>query len=284
MREVFVHRYELGQYLIESLKVSLGLKDCKYFGLKLAKSAEEQEDLRQPWLDLSESVCKQIGASSGRQTSASLVGKSNGSARAIDFYLRIKFYPPNLARAQDQFLRHYLWLQLRRDLRLGKLTSSMNNLTLLMACVLQFELGDHQDQLVARIPELNILPNQDLIEGQAIELWRTRLAGTIKHQAQMQFLRAACILETYGRLLSRARPSAPARLPAWLQLCRRQDHPQWAHCAPLPLAQPEQNLLRASHDNLPHLSHRKLQGDYPAQPPIKSSPLSLARSLGALKR
>lgn len=201
MREVFVHRYELGQYLIDSLKASLGLKDSKYFGLKMAKSLDDQEDVRQPWLDLNESICKQIS----KQKVAivqSQVGGANPTttttAKSICFYLRIKFYPPNLARIQDAFLRRYLWLQLRRDLRLGKLTSSMNNLTLLMACVLQHELGDYQADLVERLPELNILPNQDLIEEQAIEVWKTRLINSKKHQVLMQFLRAAVILETYG--------------------------------------------------------------------------------------
>lgn len=205
MREVFVHRYELGQYLIESLKVSVGIKDCKYFGFKLAKSFDDQEDLQNPWLDLNESVCKQLksikftSSSASQQNNAQLQVSSNCSRqRSIDFYLRIKFYPPNLGRVQDSFLRHYLYLQLRRDLRLGKLTSSMNNLTLLMACVLQYELGDCKPELIERVPELNILQNQDLIEEQAINLWRTRLTGLKRHQAQMQFLRAAVILETYG--------------------------------------------------------------------------------------
>lgn len=220
MREVFVHRYELGQYLVDSLKVSVGIKDCKYFGFKLAKSFDDQEDLRNPWLDLNESICKQLkniklttsnsssSACNDLTTTTAKINHNNGGQlqlpttcsrqRSIDFYLRIKFYPPNLGRVQDSFLRHYLWLQLRRDLRLGKLTSSMNNLTLLMACVLQYEFGDCQPGLIERIPELNILPNQDLIEEQAISFWRNKLVGLKRHQAQMQFLRAAVILETYG--------------------------------------------------------------------------------------
>lgn len=240
MREVFVHRYELGEYLMENLKVSFGLNDCKYFGLKFAKTFNDQEDLRNNWLDLNESVCKQIKANKSNVIQVNNInGNGNNGLRSIDFYLRIKFYPPNLTRVQDSFLRNYLWLQLRRDLRLGKLTSSMNNLTLLMACVLQYELGDHAQQgrnervrppssgssslennshlggddtintataagrfenypLEQQIADLNILPNQDLIEEQAMELWRTRLAGMRQYQAQMQFLRAAVILETYG--------------------------------------------------------------------------------------
>lgn len=192
MREVFVHRYELGQYLIESLKVSLGLVDSKYLGLRLARTLDEQEDVRNPWLDLNELVCKQIKSRLAAPEAAS------SKSSSVEFYLRLKFYPPNLARVQDAFLRHYLWLQLRRDLRLGKLTSSMNNLAHLMACVLQYELGDQQDSLLAKVPQLTILPNQDLVEASAVELWRNRLKGSLKHQAQMQFLRAAIILETYG--------------------------------------------------------------------------------------
>ena len=226
MREVFVHRYELGQYLIDSLRVSLDLKDAKYFGLRLAKSLDDQEDVRAPWLDLNESVYKQISRNkfatmtttttttqSTAPKTTSMSGGSNGPSsgqgssstagsatapKSVELYLRIKFYPPNLARIQDAFLRNYLWLQLRRDLRLGKLTSSMGNLTQLMACVLQYELGDFEPQLVERIPALNILPNQDLVEEQACEVWRSRLTGARRHQAQMQFLRAAVILETYG--------------------------------------------------------------------------------------
>lgn len=217
MREVFVHRYELGQYLIENLKVSLGMNDSKYFGLRLAKSCSDQEDVKNIWLDLNESVCKQIKnksypvlltttknrAANSADSDTGNQGAANGTAttscsRAIEFFLRIKFYPPNLTRIQDSFLRNYLWLQLRRDLRLGKLTSSMNNLAQLMACILQYEFGDFKQEFLERLPEMNMLPNQDLVEDAAIELWRTRMANFKRHQAQMQFLRVAMILETYG--------------------------------------------------------------------------------------
>jgi hypothetical protein len=205
MREIFVHRYELGQYLIDNLKVSLGMGDEKYFGLKMASSLDEQEDVRRPWLDLNEPVYKQISrhgrpaAASEHQTTAAGEAPPDGATKSVKFYLRIKFYPPNLSRVQDQFLKQYLWLQLRRDLRLGKLTSSMNNLTYLMACVLQYELGDYKNELVnERLPTMNILPNQDLIEQQAIDIWQHRLVGAKRHLVLMQFLRASVILETYG--------------------------------------------------------------------------------------
>lgn len=190
MREVFVHRYELGSYLIESLKVSFGISDCKYFGLKMARSPDDQDDLRNVWLDMDVAVCKQVSKLG--------INPTSDRQQSIDFYLRIKFYPPSLARIQEPFVRHYLWLQLRRDLRLGKLTSSMNNLTYLMACVLQYEFGDHSQDQLERVPQLQILPNQDLVEHHAIELWRDQLKGSLRHQSQMQFLRAAVILETYG--------------------------------------------------------------------------------------
>lgn len=200
MREVFVHQYELGQYLMENLKISIGIQDTKYFGFKMAKYCDDQEFLRNPWIDMNEPIFKQIRSRGLNALSKSSSSNSflNSSQRTIDFYLRIKFYPPNLCRIQDPFLNQYLWLQLRRDLRLGKLTSSVNNLTYLVACVLQYELGDFNNELVPKIATINILPNQDLIEDQAIELWQTKLVGSKKHKAQMQFLRAAIILETYG--------------------------------------------------------------------------------------
>lgn len=282
MREIFVHRYELGQYLIENLKAALNIVDTKYFGLKLAKSIDEQEDQRQPWIDLNECVCKQIktfsmasstrpydpratrsmqnissssafhfgnsnatnsnganffslhrnstarklsklgssitsvatSSSSGLATTAATKANqhnltrqatttspltSTTTCRAVDIYLRIKFYPPNLTRIQDSFLRQYLWLQLRRDLRVGKLTSSVNNLTLLMALILQYDLGDYKAEYVSgKLPQMIIMPNQDLIEEQAVDIWSNKLRGLKQHQAQMQFLRTSVILETYG--------------------------------------------------------------------------------------
>lgn len=261
--EIYVHRFELGQYIIDSLKVSLGLRDFKYFGLKLVDDVNEQDDPHRSWLDPNERVVKQIGnldgqcRSSSRRTSststlanyptvapnctggigqkwllrrrlerfdeietdnltsraksASLdrlsdantvpkrMNHPNEGCKCVQMFLRIKYYPPNVPRAQDTFLRNHLWLQLRRDLSLGKLTSSMNNLILLMACVIQHELGDFDQELAdSRVHQLNILPNQDLIEEQAIEVWRDKFKGLRKSQVQMQFLRAAIILETYG--------------------------------------------------------------------------------------
>lgn len=67
-----------------------------------------------------------------------------------------------------------------------------------MACILQYEFGDFKQEHLERLPEMNIMPNQDLVEDAAIELWRSKLIGFKRHQAQMQFLRAAIILETYG--------------------------------------------------------------------------------------
>lgn len=200
MREIFIHRYELGSYLIENLKVSLNCLDLdtKYLGLRLAKSLDDQEDLKNPWLNLNEPVCKQLKQFSTKSSLATKPVDNNRSIKSVDLYLRIKFYPPNLARVQDSFLRQYLWIQLRRDLSLGKLTSSMNNLTLLMACILQYEFGDYDDNKLNQVEHLNIMPNQDLIEDKAIELWKNKLVNCRKHQAQMQFLRTAVILETYG--------------------------------------------------------------------------------------
>lgn len=281
--EIYVHRFELGQYLIDSLKVSLGVQDFRYFGLKLVDDVADQDDPHRAWLEPNERVLKQLaklghahqssrtrtssststlpsncptvasiqsagpslGASSQGWTlkrklesfdeettsggggggldqaktakSASLdrlnerstvpkrvdVGSSSDDdcRRCVQMFLRIKYYPPNVPppTPQSAFLRHYLWLQLRRDLSLGKLTSSMNNLILLMACVIQHELGDFDQELAdSRVHQLNILPNQDLIEEQAIEVWRLKFKGLRQTQVQAQFLRAAIILETYG--------------------------------------------------------------------------------------
>lgn len=198
LREVFVHRFENGQYLLDNLTAALNIRDdCKFFGLKIANSISEQENFRCQWLKLDESVFKQV-----KKLSVLASGK-----RTIKFYLRIKFYPPTLEYIQDTFLLKYLYLQLRRDLRMGKLTSSENNLISLMAFVLQYELGDAdllQDQsensceeLSGKIRNLSIVPIQSLIEYKAIEVW-VKSKGLSQEQAELSFLRLAVLFETYG--------------------------------------------------------------------------------------
>lgn len=119
----------------------------------------------------------------------------------LTFYLRVKFYPPTLNKVHDPFVLHYLWLQLRRDLKIGKLTSSMNNLAVLVACVLQFEFGNYRlvgaEEATGKLRSLDVVPNQNLIAKDAIVVWR-RLKDCKQHEAMLHFLRLSITLETYG--------------------------------------------------------------------------------------
>lgn len=222
LREVLIHRYETGQYIIDNLRVAFEISDTKYYGLKIVPNSPEHNVSTQiPWFKLNKSVYKQIV----RQNKATPSVKSlinalantdhvvdidsnrniNGNFSSIQFcvdiHLYIRYYPSNTATLHDQFLKQYLWLQLKRDLRIGKLTSTFKNLSYLMACVIQYDYGDHKPELVDQVKESHrkIVPHQDSgLISSAIDVWRDQLVGCKQHQTQMRFLRAAVLMETYG--------------------------------------------------------------------------------------
>lgn len=169
-----------GQELINNVTKELDLLDKDYYGLKFHDQIQ--------WLDPSKSLAKQLKGMNG-----------------IVFELRFKYYPAEPALLANESTRYYLYLQLRLDLIEGRLRSdSQETLAYLVACVLQSELGDFNAKETNPnenyVSEFKFVPNQtDDLEWAAIRLHQNEdFQGLGPADAELNFLKKACQLETYG--------------------------------------------------------------------------------------
>lgn len=170
----------IGQDLIDSVTKELDLLDKDYYGLKFHDQIQ--------WLDPNKSLAKQVKDMS-----------------EIVFELRFKYYPAQPALLANESTRYYLYLQLRLDLIEGRLRNeSQDTLAYLIACVLQCELGDFNPKETSPhenyLSEFKFVPNQtEDLEWAAIRLHQEEdFQGLGPADAELNFLKKACQLETYG--------------------------------------------------------------------------------------
>lgn len=200
IQEALIHRYETGQYLIDTLKKAFDIGCTKYFGLRIIPNSGAEQSGHLPWLKLRKSVFKQVVSQNKIKPSVRLLNASS-SQLSVEFRLYIRYYPSNTTNLQDSFLKQYLWLQLKRDIRVGRLTSNLKNLSYVVACVIQYDYGDYKPELVDQVKEgvRRILPRQEpRLMSSAMDYWQNQLSGCKQHQTQMRLFRAAVFMETYG--------------------------------------------------------------------------------------
>ncbi|XP_077514566.1 FERM domain-containing protein 5-like [Amblyomma americanum] len=168
-----------GQYILDYVCNALNLLEKDYFGLRYVDSHKQRH-----WLDLTKPVIKQVKG-----------------MNPIVFCFRVKFYPQDPFRLKEEITRYQIFLQLRRDLLHGRLYCPPNDSALLAALVIQSELGDydseeHGDNYVSEFKLL--LKQTPRLEEKIAEIHQQQLRGQVPAMAEANFLRKACLLDTYG--------------------------------------------------------------------------------------
>ncbi|XP_074596653.1 FERM domain-containing protein 5-like [Brevipalpus obovatus] len=168
-----------GQFLLDMCCKNLDLIEKDYFGLLFV------DERQQPtWLDTTRYIVKQVKGLS-----------------VINLSFRVKFYPADPSRLKEEITRYYLFRQIRRDLQQGRLQCSSNDLPLLMAYIVQSELGDYDPDKhdTHYISSLQLVPNQTPdLEKTVAEIHQKDLKGRSTAEAEMLFLRRASSLDMYG--------------------------------------------------------------------------------------
>ncbi|GBM20826.1 FERM domain-containing protein 5 [Araneus ventricosus] len=168
-----------GQYLLDYTCNALNLLEKDYFGLRYVDSHKQRH-----WLDLTKSILKQVKGMS-----------------PIVFCFRVKFYPQEPYRLKEEITRYQIFLQLRRDLLHGRLYCSQSDGAMLAAYIIQSELGDYDsdEHPPSYVSEFKLLLKQTpRLEEKIAEIHQTQLRGQVPAVAEMNFLRKACLLDTYG--------------------------------------------------------------------------------------
>ncbi|KAJ0002048.1 hypothetical protein NQD34_001844 [Periophthalmus magnuspinnatus] len=168
-----------GQYLFDLICHHLNLLEKDYFGIRYV-----DPDKQRHWLEFSKSIAKQMK-----------------SQPPFTMCLRVKFYPPDPAALREEITRYLVFLQVKRDLYHGRLLCKTSDAALLAAYILQAEIGDYDP---GKHPEgycskFQFFPkHSEKLERRIAEIHKTELIGQTPEVSELNFLRKAQMLETYG--------------------------------------------------------------------------------------
>ncbi|XP_015791269.1 FERM domain-containing protein 5 [Tetranychus urticae] len=174
-----------GQHLLDYCYKSLNLLEKDYFGLRYVDNKQQRN-----WLDPTRCIVKQIKGLS-----------------PVVFCFRVKFYPADPIRLKEEVTRYFVFMQLRRDLLHGRLQCSSNELPLLMAYIIQSELGDYDPEEHGEnyVSSFKLVPNQSTklsqttsLEKTVAEIHQKDMRGLTPGDAELNFIKKASSLETYG--------------------------------------------------------------------------------------
>nr|XP_023474392.1 FERM domain-containing protein 5 isoform X2 [Equus caballus] len=201
-----IQRDAKGQYLFDLLCHHLNLLEKDYFGIRFV-----DPDKQRHWLEFTKSVVKQLRClcilvGRGAQSPPGRVSPDGHlffSAAQPPFTMcfRVKFYPADPAALKEEITRYLVFLQIKRDLYHGRLLCKTSDAALLAAYILQAEIGDYDP---GKHPEgysskFQFFPkHSEKLERKIAEIHKTELSGQTPATSELNFLRKAQTLETYG--------------------------------------------------------------------------------------
>ncbi|XP_072133780.1 FERM domain-containing protein 5 isoform X3 [Mobula birostris] len=174
-----IQRDAKGHYLIDLLCRHMNLLEKDYFGIRFV-----DPDKQRHWLDISKSIIKQMK-----------------SQPPYTMCFRVKFYPTDPSMLKEEITRYLVFLQIKRDLYHGRLLCKTSDAALLAAYILQAEIGDYDP---GKHPEgysskFQFFPkHSEKLERKIAEIHKTELSGQSPDMAELNFLKKAQTLETYG--------------------------------------------------------------------------------------
>ncbi|XP_047442534.1 FERM, ARHGEF and pleckstrin domain-containing protein 2 isoform X2 [Mugil cephalus] len=166
----------LGQALLSEVFHRGNLIESDYFGLEF-----QNMQMKWVWLEPTKPIAKQV-----RRPANTL------------FRLSVKFFPPDPGQLQEEYTRYLFSLQMKRDLKEGRLICTENTGALLASHLVQSEIGDYDDVADRDFLRTNkLLPYQEKVQERIMELHRRHL-GQTPAESDFQILEIARKLEMYG--------------------------------------------------------------------------------------
>ncbi|KAF7669710.1 hypothetical protein LDENG_00147190 [Lucifuga dentata] len=183
-----VNKQDEGVVLLDLVCDHLGLQERQLFSLQIRESSTAivsiTTNIHSPrWLEPEKPLKKQI------------------KGLVSPFYLnfRIRFFISDPNSLQHEQTRHLYFLQIRSDIREGRLQCPLSAAVVLASYAVQSELGDHcPSQLPGYLSKCHFLPEQDEDFLYKVEDLHPQHKGLKQSDAELCFLNTARTLELYG--------------------------------------------------------------------------------------
>uniref|UniRef100_A0A6Q2YNA1 protein-tyrosine-phosphatase n=1 Tax=Esox lucius TaxID=8010 RepID=A0A6Q2YNA1_ESOLU len=180
-----VNSQDAGEVLLDQVCKQLGLLDRHYFSLQLRDSTNALfSHTHSPrWLEPSKPLKKQL----------------KGVVSPFYLTLRVRFFISDPNSLQHEQTRHMYFLQIRSDIREGRLKCPLSAAVVLASYAVQSELGDYSpDLLPGYLSKRHFLPEQDEDFLSRVEALHPGHRGLKQSEAELCFLNTARTLELYG--------------------------------------------------------------------------------------
>ncbi|XP_068998949.1 tyrosine-protein phosphatase non-receptor type 3 isoform X1 [Embiotoca jacksoni] len=183
-----VSKQDEGVVLLDLVCDHLGLQERQLFSLQIRESrtaiASITANTHSPrWLEPEKPLKKQI------------------KGLASPFYLnfRVRFFISDPNSLQHEQTRHLYFLQIRSDIREGRLPCPLSAAVVLASYAVQLEMGDHcPSRLPGYLSKCHFIPEQDEDFQSKVEDLHPQHKGLKQSEAELCFLNTARTLELYG--------------------------------------------------------------------------------------
>ncbi|XP_075164725.1 protein tyrosine phosphatase Meg isoform X1 [Haematobia irritans] len=188
-----IEKRSKGGDLLEEVYQFLELSERDYFGLLFP--SKPGDVVR--WVDAQKLFKKQCNS----------VALDNEAVPLLEF--RVKFYVSDPSRLQEEYTRYQFYLQIKRNILLGKLPCSLNTQCLLASYTVQSELGDFNpsEHKAGYLSNMQLLVDQTPDAERKISELHKLHRGQLPADAEYNYLEHAKRLDLYGIDLHKAMDS-----------------------------------------------------------------------------